>query len=89
MTICAAYSTGPVAAEYRAAVAEKMGIVILATTYLGTRQVNLRTARTVDQARGFGRREDAHAVRAGVAAAGAHARVSALCRWGCRRCIWR
>ena len=38
---------GPLGAEYRAAVAEKMGIVILATTYLGTRQVNLRTARAV------------------------------------------
>ena len=38
---------GPVGTEYRAAVADKMGIVILATTYLGTRQVNLRTARKV------------------------------------------
>ncbi len=38
---------GPVGAGYRAAVADKMGIVILATTYLGTRQVNLRTARAV------------------------------------------
>ena len=38
---------GPVGAEYRAAVADKMGIVILATTYLGTRQVNLRNARHV------------------------------------------
>jgi tripartite ATP-independent transporter DctP family solute receptor len=38
---------GPVGTEYRAAVADKMGIVILATTYLGTRQVNLRNARHV------------------------------------------
>ena len=38
---------GPIGADYRAAVADKMGIVILATTYLGTRQVNLRTARKV------------------------------------------
>ena len=36
---------GTLGEDYRAAVADKMGIVILATTYLGTRQVNLRTAR--------------------------------------------
>ncbi len=45
---------GPVGAEYRAAVADKMGIVILATTYLGTRQVNLRTARKVAAPEDFG-----------------------------------
>ena len=38
---------GPIGAEYRRLVADKMGIVILATTYLGTRQVNLRQARHV------------------------------------------
>jgi tripartite ATP-independent transporter DctP family solute receptor len=38
---------GPIGAEYRAAVAEKMGIEILATHYLGTRQVNLRQKRAV------------------------------------------
>jgi len=38
---------GPFGAAYRAAVAEKMGIEILATHYLGTRQVNLRQKRAV------------------------------------------
>ncbi|WP_158747240.1 DctP family TRAP transporter solute-binding subunit [Acidisphaera sp. L21] len=38
---------GPVGTDYRALVADKMGIVILATTYLGTRHVNLRQARHV------------------------------------------
>ena len=38
---------GPIGAEYRSAVAEKMGIEILATHYLGTRQVNLRQKRAV------------------------------------------
>ena len=38
---------GPVGEDYRKLVADKMGIVILATTYLGTRQVNLRQARHV------------------------------------------
>ena len=38
---------GPIGAEYRGAVAEKMGIEILATHYLGTRQVNLRQKRAV------------------------------------------
>ena len=38
---------GPIGADYRTAVASKMGIVIVATTYLGTRQVNLRQKRTV------------------------------------------
>ncbi len=38
---------GPIGARYRKEVAEKMGIEILAPTYLGTRQVNLRTARAV------------------------------------------
>ena len=38
---------GPIGAEYHAAVAEKMGIEILATHYLGTRQVNLRQKRAV------------------------------------------
>lgn len=38
---------GPIGAEYRRAVAEKMGVEILATHYLGTRQVNLRQKRAV------------------------------------------
>ncbi len=38
---------GPVGAEYRKRVAEKMQLVILAPTYLGTRQLNLRTVREV------------------------------------------
>src|ERR1700730_14454547 len=38
---------GPIGADYRTAVADKMGIVIVAATYLGTRQVNLRQKRTV------------------------------------------
>lgn len=38
---------GPIGAEYRRAVADKMGIEILATHYLGTRQVNLRQKRAV------------------------------------------
>jgi tripartite ATP-independent transporter DctP family solute receptor len=38
---------GSIGADYRRAVADKMGIVIVATAYLGTRQVNLRQKRTV------------------------------------------
>jgi tripartite ATP-independent transporter DctP family solute receptor len=38
---------GQIGAEYRRSVAEKMGIEILATHYLGTRQVNLRQKRAV------------------------------------------
>jgi tripartite ATP-independent transporter DctP family solute receptor len=38
---------GPIGAEYRKAVSGKMGIEILATAYLGTRQVNLRQKRDV------------------------------------------
>jgi TRAP-type C4-dicarboxylate transport system substrate-binding protein len=38
---------GPNGDEYRALVADKMGIEILATHYLGTRQVSLRTKRNV------------------------------------------
>jgi TRAP-type transport system periplasmic protein len=38
---------GPIGSEYRQAVAAKMGIEILATAYLGTRQVNLRRKRGV------------------------------------------
>jgi tripartite ATP-independent transporter DctP family solute receptor len=38
---------GPVGAEYRRVVADRMGIVILSTAYLGTRQVGLRTRRNV------------------------------------------
>ncbi len=38
---------GPMGAEYAAVVAEKMGIRILATAYLGTRHVNLRKKRDV------------------------------------------
>jgi len=38
---------GPIGERYRKEVADKMGIVILAPTYLGTRQVNLRTKREV------------------------------------------
>ena len=38
---------GLIGAEYRKAVADKMGIVILSTAYLGTRQVALRSARKV------------------------------------------
>ena len=40
--------TGPIGKRYADAVALKMGIVILAPTYLGTRQVNLRAARNVN-----------------------------------------
>ena len=39
---------GPIGADYRKAVADKMGIEILATHYLGTRQVNLRQKRAVN-----------------------------------------
>lgn len=38
---------GPIGAAYRRVVAEKMGIEILATHYLGTRQVSLREKRNV------------------------------------------
>ena len=38
---------GPIGTEYRRAVAEKMGIEILAVAYLGTRHVNLRQKRSV------------------------------------------
>ncbi len=38
---------GPIGADYRKVVSEKMGIEILATAYLGTRQVNLRQKRDV------------------------------------------
>jgi tripartite ATP-independent transporter DctP family solute receptor len=38
---------GPIGERYKKDVAEKMGIVILAPTYLGTRQLNLRTKREV------------------------------------------
>ena len=38
---------GPIAADYRKVVSDKMGIEILATLYLGTRQVNLRAKRDV------------------------------------------
>jgi tripartite ATP-independent transporter DctP family solute receptor len=38
---------GPIGAEYRKQVADKMGIEILATAYLGTRQVALRSKRAV------------------------------------------
>jgi TRAP-type transport system periplasmic protein len=39
--------TGPVGKRYADTVASKMGLVILAPTYLGTRQVNLRTVHDV------------------------------------------
>lgn len=39
--------TGPLGKRYADTVAAKMGIVVLAPTYLGTRQVNLRVARDV------------------------------------------
>ena len=39
--------SGPIGERYRKDVAEKMGIVILAPTYLGTRQLNLRAKREV------------------------------------------
>jgi tripartite ATP-independent transporter DctP family solute receptor len=38
---------GPIGEEFRATVADKMGIQILAVHYLGTRQVNLRQKRNV------------------------------------------
>ena len=38
---------GPIGADYRRVVGEKMGIEILAAAYLGTRQVNLRQKRNV------------------------------------------
>jgi TRAP-type transport system periplasmic protein len=38
---------GPIGESYRRAVADKMGIEILAIAYLGTRQVNLRQKRSV------------------------------------------
>ena len=40
---------GPIGADFAKTVAQKMGIVILATPYLGTRQVSLRQKRS-----GFG-----------------------------------
>jgi tripartite ATP-independent transporter DctP family solute receptor len=39
--------SGPIGERYKKDVADKMGIVILAPTYLGTRQLNLRTKRDV------------------------------------------
>ena len=39
--------SGPIGERYRKDVADKMGIVILSPTYLGTRQLNLRTKRDV------------------------------------------
>ena len=39
--------TGPIGDDVRKAVADKMGIEILATHYLGTRQVNIRQKRSV------------------------------------------
>jgi len=39
---------GPIGEEFRAMVADKMGIQILATHYLGTRQVNLRQKRNIN-----------------------------------------
>jgi TRAP-type C4-dicarboxylate transport system substrate-binding protein len=39
--------TGPLGKRYVDAVAAKMGVLVLAPTYLGTRQVNLRVARDV------------------------------------------
>jgi len=39
--------SGPIGERYRKAIADKMDIVILAPTYLGTRQLNLRTKRDV------------------------------------------
>ena len=39
--------SGPLGQRYKKDVAEKMGIVILASTYLGTRQLNLRVKREV------------------------------------------
>lgn len=38
---------GPIGEKYRKDVADKMGIVILGSTYLGTRQLNLRTKKDV------------------------------------------
>jgi tripartite ATP-independent transporter DctP family solute receptor len=38
---------GPIGAEYKRAVADKMGIQILSTAYLGTRHVNLKQQRKV------------------------------------------
>ena len=38
---------GPIGADYKRVVAEKMGIQILSTAYLGTRQVNLKQKRKV------------------------------------------
>ncbi len=38
---------GPIGADYKRAVAQRMGIEILAAAYLGTRQVNLRQKRNV------------------------------------------
>jgi tripartite ATP-independent transporter DctP family solute receptor len=39
--------SGPIGAQYKKDVAEKMGIIVLAPTYLGTRQLNLRTRKDV------------------------------------------
>jgi tripartite ATP-independent transporter DctP family solute receptor len=39
--------SGPIGERYKKDVADKMGIVILSPTYLGTRQLNLRTKRDV------------------------------------------
>lgn len=41
------FFNSPIGERYRKDVAEKMGIVILSATYLGTRQVNLRAVREV------------------------------------------
>ena len=65
---------GAIGEDFRKAVAEKMGIVILATHYLGTRQVSLRQKRAVKTPADLARRQDAHAGRAGMALARPHAR---------------
>ena len=60
---------GPIGDDYRNTVADKMGIEILATHYLGTRQVNLAPEAQRQDAGRSRRRQDAHARRSGMAAA--------------------
>ena len=80
---------GPIGAAYRKAVAEKMGIEILSTAYLGTRQVALRGKRKVAGP------EDLAGVklcacRAGRTGCCSAARLaSRRCRWACRKSISR
>ncbi len=79
--------TGPIGDDVRKSVADKMGIEILATHYLGTRQVNIRQKRSVK------RRPTWQASRCGcrpVPNGCCSARRLGLLRfrWACRRFTW-